>query len=121
MRALRVALAIAVVLAGTLALSAQPAGAQTTPTPGYTVTGVQTQGKPPESANLTVNQAGRIASANEKVQGVTDSYGALQFRTGFIEPGRWIVDFRPVDERGEVEDRVVAQVLIDDSTGEVAE
>jgi hypothetical protein len=91
------------------------APAQTTPAPGFTVTGAFTKGKPPKSALLTVNQAGEIASADRKVQDLADTYGVLQFTTGFIRPLTWVVDFRAVDGR------VVAQVLVDDPTGTVRE
>jgi hypothetical protein len=97
------------------------AHAQTTPVPGYTVTGQFTTAKPPENAALTVNRAGQIASADAKAQEQADKYGALQFRTGFIDPGSWVVDFRPVNQRGVVEERVVAQILVDDATGTVRE
>src|SRR5688572_16235131 len=104
--------ACALAAAGTLFVAsdslAQNAEAQTTPTAGYTVTGARSYGEPPKHANLTVKQAGRIASAHEEVREQTDRYEALQFLTGFVEPGSWIVDFRPVSD-GRVEDRVVAQ------------
>jgi Glycosyltransferase family 87 len=107
----RGALAVIFVVALFLALP-QVAPAQTTPAPGFTVTGQFRAAKPPPDTVLSASRAARIASRDPKVEDLSESYDVLRFTTSWREPRTWQVDYSVADS-----DQVVAQVLVDDPTG----
>ncbi len=67
--------------------------------------------KPPPDAFLTSDQAAVIASRDPKVEALAAQYDVLRFITSWIEPQTWQVDLYTADG-----DKVIAQVLVDDST-----
>jgi hypothetical protein len=109
-------------VAGAFAFSlylASPAKAQTDPAPGFTITGQYTAAQPPPDARLGSSEAARIASRDPKVEDLGDRYEALRFTTAWSEPGTWQVDYYPVGSGDD--EKVVAQVLVDDASGERTE
>jgi hypothetical protein len=114
------ALAVACLVATALLSNAPEAAAQPpAPAPGFTVTGQYTAAEPPPDARLGSSGAARIASRDPEVKRLTERYDALRFTTAWAEPGTWQVDYFTVGPGND--EKVVAQVLVDDATGERTE